>query len=324
MLGQVCPPYESKSEDVAKRSGSLGVILILVLGSLSTPSLAREGSSSPPTLGYRNVITGDAISGITVRVPERAIFTSKVSRSPSFDISGQGRVLGFALVRQAEDVEDTWAIYGTRWSFCAMRCTEKQLDERLRGTKPDELSGGYGWRSDEGPPRYVVDPGVYRLYLIADGHPVRVTLTLNGLQGTRHLVPTDEVAGRILDHRNFDSLERIGGGYLGRSEESLSVPSNALYLNGIFDYWPEDSGGVTGDYILTMRDSNELPPEDDGPGGISCCGFSTPGPGPWVAWRSYTTSYIRPDEWTSRFAAHAAWDKEKPPPEAMVFVLPYQ
>ena len=109
------------------------------------------------------------------------------SFSPEVRFFGNGRVIAFLLVKEDRDGRLQWsqAISGHRFGQCAESACEPQtMDGGSMGGR------GVGRRS-------TLRAGVYHLYVVADGSPVRITLTLPGLEG-RSVVRPDGAARAVV------------------------------------------------------------------------------------------------------------------------------
>lgn len=149
---------------------------IVVIGSLALPSgtnaAPTERASRVTALAGTTVVTGRAIGYARVRVTE-SIDPMKLDAS----IEGDGRVISVVIAREEKGPGKHWpALEVTSFGHCG---TEP-------GCKPDPDYDSMGWTSSV----RKLKPGIYGLYLIADGEPARVTLRFAELDGRARVAPT--------------------------------------------------------------------------------------------------------------------------------------
>lgn len=181
------------------------VFVALVAGALISPAGARSPLGRV-ALGGVNFISGDRLSGIPVHVPRQATIEGDPFANDDVSYSGPGRVVGIVLVEEGGPLRKAFELISVRWSFCGSPgCSPGPHDEYELTTSPD--FGRKRWR---------IPAGNYRLYLVADGEPVEVTLRLHGLDGTTDLRPADRVTGRVAAP-TASAPDPAGHLFLGRS-----------------------------------------------------------------------------------------------------------
>lgn len=125
-----------------------------------------------PTLARKTTVVGSESAYARVRLPKSVTF-----RKTLVEIEGDGRAVGVVLTSEVNGrVPRTPKLI----EFDSVRLS----DCFEEGCSPDQQlapSGSTGER-----PR----PGIYRLYLIADGAPASVTITFPELKGKTTIVPT--------------------------------------------------------------------------------------------------------------------------------------
>ena len=140
------------------------------------------GDVAAVPLAGRTVLSGSATGKVAVRLDTPATFTVPGHDLPgSVQVSGPGRLAGLALVADGTDPD--------RIMLTAGRVSTGIGDSVLASSHSAALTGGT--------PTWTLPAGSYWLYLIADGAPVTVTLTLDGPPGSTTLTPTVPVSSRI-------------------------------------------------------------------------------------------------------------------------------
>lgn len=158
----------------------------LVAAGLTAPPAAARSPLDRVTLGAVNVISGSDLTSVPVHVPRDATIEGDPFSNDDISYSGPGRVVGLALVEEGGPVRKAYELVSVRWSFCG-----------APGCEPDEYADELTTSPEFGKKRWRVPAGDYRLYLVADGEPVDVTLRLHGLDGTTAIRPAAPAAGRI-------------------------------------------------------------------------------------------------------------------------------
>lgn len=181
-------------------------------------SVARAPDRGRIALGHVNVLRGSSPGFVRVRVPHRAYANVRLDvgklTGPNrwIDISGAGRTVGFALTRQrpSDDLSKRF-LMATRMSKCRFEgCTSRH--DPIVFMRPFEFG--------DGPILMKIQRGNYRLYLIADGAPVKITLKLRGLRGHRvirpaapALIDVQAPRTRVLTQGNRRSVYSAGSTY---------------------------------------------------------------------------------------------------------------
>jgi hypothetical protein len=241
---------------IVGRFPRIGVSLagcLLVASGLPTGASAMAASDEALTLGRVNVIKGTAASVIDVRIPVEASVRltlrphRKNGPSRSLRLQGAGRAVGVALT-PPPPVEGP--LFGSSRFLISGRfgqCPERACDpqgEVLNFQQPSVFpgGGGDGWHK--------LAPGDYRLYLIADGAPVRIRLELRGLQGRIVISPrapgpidlkTPTVRAATLGGPSYYAAGDVfeaGSRGLAMTMLSLRGPRDPLYsAYGACGYW---------------------------------------------------------------------------------------
>ena len=139
-----------------------------------------------PALAGTTVVRASRPAAIDVRLPRAATVATPLLDSPDLSVVGAGRVTAFALVGTDRATAETRLLggvdrAGTRFLFRAGRFD----------------SGSYGGVGTF--PRSVSLPaGAYRLYVVPDGAPVTITLTLHGLSGRTTVVPATPAGAAVI------------------------------------------------------------------------------------------------------------------------------
>jgi hypothetical protein len=289
-----------------------GSALLMVAGFLcalvSPPAstAARERPRQPAVaLGAVNVISGDRIAGMRVHVPRDADVSEEAFNNSNLSYSGKGRVVGVVLVQDGPPLRRAYQFVSTRWDFCG--------SPGCSGEWQISLTHGINWHGRHG---YRIPAGDYRLYLIADGAPVRIELRLDGLTGSTDLRPDVGVPGRIASP---DSMVPSPASqvFLG-SAQSMNMPTYGLLIDADEHehgpgagasgscYWraKEDDGperSVPGPHCLTFAERGGIGAGFSTLGGGSASwGTGNVGPGKWRS--SYWSAYASPNV-TSQFVA---------------------
>ena len=166
------------------------ILVSLGCVALTAAAISPATARSPVdrvTLGGVNVISGDSITGMSVRIPEPVTVEGDPFSNDDVSYSGPGRVVGLALVEQGVPLRRAFELVSVRWSYCGEPGCPPDPDDVAEITTSSDFRGK----------RWEIPAGDYRLYLIADGKPVEVTLKLHGLDGSTDLHPGDLVGGRI-------------------------------------------------------------------------------------------------------------------------------
>lgn len=171
--------------------------VVMALAACLLPGVGDASATPAPkprtlALGRVNMIAGSASGVVDVTVPREATFHLGVlpyrKRGPnaSVEIEGAGRSVAVALVPRppvpAALVGSGRFLISGRFGQCSERgCAPRD------GVVNFQQPGTYAPGNDDA--RGTLAAGDYRLFLIADGEPVRVKLVLDGLDGRRRILP---------------------------------------------------------------------------------------------------------------------------------------
>lgn len=174
---------------------SLAGVIVSAGGATAASSVART-----PVLAGTTVIDAVQSGKVAVRLSRPALFDvpGLGAKASSLGISGEGRMIGFALVAEGSSPNRV-IISGGR-----------SVDDRGRPfasaiTHTEALPlGADQWR---------LPAGNYRLYVVTDGGPARVVLKLKGLTGTTKMRPTHRVAASVQrpEPRNLPQVQQAAG-----------------------------------------------------------------------------------------------------------------
>ncbi|MDQ3954745.1 MAG: hypothetical protein M3285_04250, partial [Actinomycetota bacterium] len=149
-------------------------LLAFVAGQYAAPRFAFATSPKRAVhrvkLGSTNVISGARTGFVTIRIPKKVVLSGDQGSNPDFNVSGGGLFGGFFL--QKEDRKGLAILGGRLPSGGAFGPP---------GSK-EILLPFFGDFASE----YELEPGTYRLYLVADG-PTKVTIRFDELKGARRL-----------------------------------------------------------------------------------------------------------------------------------------
>jgi hypothetical protein len=152
-------------------------------------SIYAPADTTRTALAGATTITGSASGKVPVRLEQPATFTVPRGGQPgSVQVTGEGRFTGFALVADGTDPNRVM-ISGGRVSNGLPADHSLGDSSMLALTHTDAL--------DLATSSWELPAGDYHLYLIADGSPVTVTLSLAGLSGSTQLSPTVPVAADV-------------------------------------------------------------------------------------------------------------------------------
>jgi hypothetical protein len=159
----------------------------LFASALVAPSAAAPadpgGTPAPVSLAGKNVIVGDKGAVIDVRIDTPAVWSG---RAEDVKITGGGDLPGFVLTKPAKYTYDHPVLGRIESSYDEVVASASRLP--ARGITKDLTLKQRTLLLM--PMKEVLKPGNYKLYLIADEEPVRITLTLTGLLGKQRIEPT--------------------------------------------------------------------------------------------------------------------------------------
>ncbi len=137
-----------------------------------------------PELAGDTTILGDETAWMRVRLPE-SVDTDKMWMDDDLQVRGHGRIFGLLMVREVDG-----EIKRRAPSMDFLRsgmCNRPGCDPR-----PFAMMSGGGTTRDGKLPA-----GIYRLYLLADGGPVKVRFSLPELPGAVRLNPTRPAQAKV-------------------------------------------------------------------------------------------------------------------------------
>ncbi len=170
---------------------------VLLAAALAVPAQARV--VAPVELTATTVLTAQRSGYVDVVVPVDARVSAKVEGNPDVVFSGGGRLVGFWLERESATVGGfTDSLSSTR--LPAFLGGRQHTYGSYAGTQqctgtPEAFPVAYDCPDSTTPPAILLHEGRYRLTVLADGSPLRITLTLHGLDsGTTELSPRTNLA----------------------------------------------------------------------------------------------------------------------------------
>lgn len=251
----------------------------------TAPSSVAAAEVQRVTLAGTNIIEGSQPSVIHVRIPEDVTVDMRLSpyrvKGPnrSVMLQGDGRLVGVALT----SMPPVGAVPNSRFLLSGRLGTCGRS-----GCSPGENIVNFQWPSrypgQDGPRRHELVAGDYRLFLLADGAPVRIRLKLQGLGGRVHISPRDpamldlETPRPDVAHLDGPSYFSAGGVFeagrrgLAVSLLSLLGPKDSVYSAygmcgrqgsvsvpiGDPAYGPYCSGAATGGWVGTWNESGRF------------------------------------------------------------------
>ena len=270
------------------------LVVLNVVG--AGPATAR-GPSLRPVLGEVNIISGDRIAGMNVRIPETVDIPEEHFDNSAISIHGAGRVVGFALVEDRRPISKAYQLVATRWDFCGKPgCT---------GEWQTSLTTGMNWRGRHG---FRIPAGDYRLYIVADTAPARIELRLDGLKGQVDLRPEGDITGRIATPTSTVATPSPYT-FFGRGRPMI-MPVHGLLIDGDANEFGPGVSANGSCYWRAQEGEEDLQHSTPGPhclefaerGGAGSS-FATLGEG---GFRSWGTGTVPPGEWRSSHWATTA------------------
>lgn len=161
---------------------ALLVSSLLLATIVSVPAQARV--ATPIELTATTIVTAERSGYVDVVVPVDARVSPAVERNPDVDISGKGRFVGFWLERSAANGASFAGLSSTRLpAFLggAQRTYGSYSPALACKGIPDAYPITYDCTKQPPPQAIVLREGRYRLTVLADTSPLRITLTLHGL-----------------------------------------------------------------------------------------------------------------------------------------------
>jgi hypothetical protein len=166
------------------------VVVALVASALAAlPSQA--GTAGLPPLTATTVVTARSSGYVDVQLSRDARLSPRYLANPDVAFVGAGRLLGMWLRPLASHSQDTLEVL--RPPAFLDRRTRTSGSTEPAPTCSDEL-GGQSCTSPT-PTAILLHAGKYRMTVLTDGHPVRITLRLKGLsEGRTALTPSHVLA----------------------------------------------------------------------------------------------------------------------------------
>lgn len=200
---------------------ALTAAIFLIAGLLIVPAQAVSPSAPVPVLGAQNEVSGSRTTSQVVRL-ERSLAVDVRSFARNMKIVGGGRVRGVILTPQGDGDGERIFLSGLSLSFCGKPgCVDKE---------PQVSAPTRAFRDEQG--RALLPAGTYRLYLIADTKPVRVTFSLPGQRGSLRLQPRQPEAHGALTPTVLREVEAQGNHVSyssGTSLETVSPDNFVMY-----------------------------------------------------------------------------------------------
>ena len=154
------------------------VVGVLLCTTMSLPAAGDVTSSGPglTEVAGETVIVGRRSAWTDVHLPSPVKVMIGKTGAGQVVLKGGGRISGFALVEEAANGRPRSGIYGFRFGHCpTVGCAPES---------PSVVLGGLSGNRAE-----ILPAGKYRLYIVADGSPVRISLRLPGLEGKVRVAP---------------------------------------------------------------------------------------------------------------------------------------
>ena len=215
-------------------TSALALVVALSVAPTAHAAAAEAGGQQPSTLGATTVITGRNAATVDVRLTTPAVWSGD---SSDVRITGGGELPGFVLTKQTKSV----------YNHPLLGRLESRYEDVVASAVRLPKSGVTKDLSAEDrtllmmPMKTVIEPGVYRLYLVAGGSPVKIELELKGLLGTTRITPTD---------RTGIDMKRLP------ERTSLRVPAENLFTAGD-DAKLERTGFIFDALVVELKGSPE-------------------------------------------------------------------
>lgn len=192
-----------------KRLGMLVAgFLLLTTSSMGWSVMDVQAKALPrPQLAGRTVLTGRSTGYIPVKVSHPTVLQQPLADPSRVTISGRGRFVGFALIREVPGFKGLNLIGGRFTEAIPPLVMSTDLQE-------SEADG------------FEILPGNYRLYLITDGSSATVTLRFGGLRGTVRLSPRRPARAVISDPASATEIS-------GRRETFVGGDTTTLRGRGL-------------------------------------------------------------------------------------------
>lgn len=195
---------------------------------------AQQQKAGPVALAGTTVIRGRTAGAINVHVPTPAVWSGSAK---DVTITGGGETPGFLLTKSRKETYEHPILGPIEYTYQDIVASGTRLPARGVTKK---------WSAKDRtllmmPGEETIKPGDYKLYLIAEGKPVKITLTLKGLLGSTQITPRHE---RGLDMKLLP----------GRTK--LDATAQGLYTAGDDDVL-ESTGLVFDAMVVEIKDSSE-------------------------------------------------------------------
>ena len=196
-------------------SAILGVALLAAVGATGGPA---HGASARPAVAGVTVLEGSQTAVTHVRVSQdTTLIDPRFNPGDGFSVTGSSALVGFALVSDQPQPEIVLVGGRLPWAVSADSSPTTVLMP-LRGLDFSD--------------RYSLPAGDYRLYLLTDGQPARVTLQFEGLTGETLLEPGQPVPYDIRTPGPRDSTPSESTYYA--SGDHATMQSNGLVFASRF------------------------------------------------------------------------------------------
>jgi hypothetical protein len=217
--------------------------LVAALAVLAPPGAGAAGprvDPDRPELARTTVVTGARPAWMAVRLPAPATVATTFDSTPDLEVKGRGRFVGFALVPDDPEVP---VLLGGRLPKSSGNF--HLLMPILGQIFHSGILQLYGERT-------TMPAGDYRLYLLPDGAPATVRLTLRGLTGRTILRPSSP-ARYVLETPEVYSPEQTPNYYSAGTVAALD--SRGLIFQAL---WVRLNAHLEGIYHFCWYDKAEL------------------------------------------------------------------
>lgn len=239
---------------ISRQKAGLALLLIALLGPASGNA---RGSTASTVLSLKgtNRLYAARPSVVSVRVSQQATIKNPLVEPSSLQVSGEGKFVGFVLVEESRGSDGSIYVGG--------RLSELSESDTFFFELGDVSS-------DMRKPRFKIQPGDYRLYLLPDKGATRITFRLGGISGRQTIKAT-----KSIDYQTSSpDAVRTGNLYASGADGRLT---GAGLLLGFVWFQPEVHAASRVDFCQSKG------PTPDGwtymPGTMECDGSSGPGGG---------------------------------------------
>lgn len=176
------------------RRHSLIAVTALLAAAAAVPASARVPHLTELTA--TTVVTASSSGWVDVVVPVDARLSASYEGNRDVAVEGTGRFVGLWLLRDGQAYDGDGLTVLRLPAFLGGRVSTSGSyapAQTCKGT-PEALPLSYDCTGGPAPTSIVLHEGRYRLLVLADGHPLRFTLRLHGLDaGTTEVSPTKAV-----------------------------------------------------------------------------------------------------------------------------------